>query len=86
MVISIGAVTTESVKVKVLVDQINEASTEQKRGIEQITKSIQSMEQVTQSSSANAEESAAAAQELTVQSNLMKGIVSSLSLMIEGTA
>lgn len=83
---SIAAVTSESVKVKVLVDQINVASTEQTRGIGQITKSIQSMERVTQSSAATAEQSAAAAQELTVQSNLMKQIVSSLSLMIEGAA
>ena len=86
VVMSIEAVTSESVKVKVLVDQINVASTEQTRGIGQITRSIQSMERVTQSSAATAEESAASAQDLTVQSNLMKEIVSSLSLMIEGAA
>jgi methyl-accepting chemotaxis protein len=86
VVTSIEAVTSESVKVKVLVDQINVASTEQTRGIGQITKSIQSMERVTQSSAATAEESASAAQELMVQSNLMKEIVGSLSVMIEGAA
>ncbi len=86
VVTSIEAVTSESVKVKVLVDQINVASTEQTRGIGQISRSIQSMERVTQSSAATAEESASAAQELTVQSNLMREIVSSLSLMIEGAA
>ena len=84
VVTSIEAVTSESVKVKVLVDQINLASTEQTRGIGQITKSIQSMERVTQSSAATAQQSASAAQELTVQSNLMKDIVSSLSMVIEG--
>jgi methyl-accepting chemotaxis protein len=86
VVTSIEAVTSESVKVKVLVDQINVASTEQTRGIGQIAKSIQSMERVTQSSAATAEESASAAQELMVQSNLMKEIVGSLSVMIEGAA
>jgi methyl-accepting chemotaxis protein/methyl-accepting chemotaxis protein-1 (serine sensor receptor) len=86
VVTSIEAVTSESVKVKVLVDQINVASTEQTRGIGQIARSIQAMERVTQSSAATAEESAASAQELTVQSNLMKEIVSSLSVMIEGAA
>jgi methyl-accepting chemotaxis protein len=86
VVVSIEAVTSESEKVKVLVDQINVASTEQTRGIGQITKSIQSMERVTQSSAATAEESASAAQELMVQSNLMKEIVGSLSVMIEGAA
>jgi methyl-accepting chemotaxis protein len=77
-------VTSESVKVKVYVDQINVASTEQTRGIGQIAKSISMMEKVTQGSAATAEESAAAAQELTVQSNLMNEIVSSLSLVVEG--
>jgi methyl-accepting chemotaxis protein len=82
--VSIQAVTSESVKVKVYVDQINVASTEQTRGIGQIAKSISMMEKVTQGSAATAEESAAAAQELTVQSNLMNEIVSSLSLVVEG--
>ena len=82
--VSIQAVTSESVKVKVYVDQINVASTEQTRGIGQIAKSISMMEKVTQGSAATAQESAAAAQELTVQSNLMNEIVSSLSLVVEG--
>jgi methyl-accepting chemotaxis protein len=81
---SIRSVTSESVKVKVFVDQINTASTEQTRGISQIAKSISMMEKVTQTSAATAQESAAAAQELTVQSDLMNEIVSSLSMVVEG--
>jgi methyl-accepting chemotaxis protein/methyl-accepting chemotaxis protein-1 (serine sensor receptor) len=81
---SILSVTSESVKVKVFVDQINAASTEQTRGIQQIAQSISAMEKVTQQSAATAQESAAAAQELTVQSDLMNQIVTSLSLVVEG--
>jgi methyl-accepting chemotaxis protein len=81
---SIAAVTSESVKVKVFVDQINTASTEQTRGISQIAKSISLMEKVTQTFAATAQESASAAHELTVQSDLMNDIVKSLSLVVEG--
>ena len=81
---SIRAVTTESVKVKSLVDQITVASTEQTRGITQIARSIAQMEQVTQASAATAEESAAAAQQLTAQSDLLNEIVTSLSLVVGG--
>jgi methyl-accepting chemotaxis protein len=84
--VSIQAVTSESVKVKALVDQINVASVEQTRGITQIARSIAQMEKVTQASAATAEESAAAAEQLTSQSDLLNDIVTSLSLVIGGKA
>jgi len=84
--ISIQAVTGESVKVKILVDQINTASNEQTRGITQIAKSISLMEKVTQSSASSAQESSAAAQDLTSESNLLNEIVSSLGVVIGGHA
>jgi methyl-accepting chemotaxis protein/methyl-accepting chemotaxis protein-1 (serine sensor receptor) len=83
---AIAAVTSESAKVKGFVDQINVASVEQTRGISQIAKSIASMEQVTQMSAATAEESAAAAQELKHQSDLMNDIVESLTMVVQGAA
>jgi methyl-accepting chemotaxis protein len=83
---AIAAVTCESAKVKGFVDQINVASVEQTRGISQIAKSIASMEQVTQMSAATAEESAAAAQELKHQSDLMNEIVESLTVVVQGKA
>jgi methyl-accepting chemotaxis protein/methyl-accepting chemotaxis protein-1 (serine sensor receptor) len=83
--VSIRAVTSESVKVKTLVDQINVASTEQTRGIGQIARSISEMERVIQASAASAEESAAAAEELTAQSDVLNGIVTSLGLVIGGS-
>ena len=42
------------------------------------------MEQVTQSSAANAEESAAAAEELSAQAERMKDVVESLRIMVDG--
>ncbi|MGD0580013.1 MAG: methyl-accepting chemotaxis protein, partial [Bryobacteraceae bacterium] len=55
---AIRAITEESGKVKTLVDEVNLGSQEQARGIEQIGKAITQMEQVTQKTAANAEESA----------------------------
>jgi methyl-accepting chemotaxis protein len=81
---SIHAVTVDSAKVKELVDQINTASTEQTRGINQIARAISQMEEVTQASAASADQSAAAAQELTAQSSRLNEIVDSLTLVIGG--
>jgi methyl-accepting chemotaxis protein len=81
---SIHAVTVDSAKVKELVDQINVASYEQTRGINQIAKAISQMEEVTQASAASADQSAAAAQELTAQSSRLNDIVDSLTLVIGG--
>jgi methyl-accepting chemotaxis protein/methyl-accepting chemotaxis protein-1 (serine sensor receptor) len=82
--VAIRAITEESSKVKVLVDEINLGSIEQSRGIEQITRSITQMENVTHSNAANAEESAAAAEELNAQAESMREIVRSLKNMVDG--
>ena len=81
---AIRAITEESAKVKTLVDEVNLGSQEQARGIEQIGKAITQMEQVTQKTAANAEESASAAEELTAQSQTLKDIVERLSAMVGG--
>jgi methyl-accepting chemotaxis protein/methyl-accepting chemotaxis protein-1 (serine sensor receptor) len=81
---SIRAITAESSKIKVLVDEINLGSVEQSRGIEQISRSITQMEQVTQASAANAEQGAAAAQELNAQAETLKDVVGRLRLMVQG--
>lgn len=67
---------------KVLVDQINQSSEEQGRGINQIGQAIQKMEQSTQKSAANAEESAAAAEELNAQSEQLLQVAATLSEMV----
>jgi methyl-accepting chemotaxis protein len=82
--VAIRAITEESAKVKVLVEEMSVGSQEQTRGIDQVAKAITQMEQVTQQTAANAEESAAAAEELNAQSETLKEIVNRLAMMVGG--
>ena len=79
--LAVRGITEESSKVKILVDEISLGSEEQTRGIEQVSKAIIQMEQVTQRSAAIAEEGASAAVELTAQSETLKDLVSQLSAL-----
>ena len=69
---AIREITEESTTIKTLVDEVNLGSQEQARGMEQIGKAITQMEQVTQKTAANAEESASAAEELNAQSESLE--------------
>ena len=80
----VATVIRDSASVKTLVDEVTLGSEEQSRGLQQISKSIMEMEQVTQTTAATAEESAAAAQELNAQSESLKDIVGNLSAMLGG--
>ena len=80
----IRQITADSQQVKTLVDEVSLGSEEQARGIEQISKSIVRMEQVTQATAASAEESAASAEELTAQSEALRSIVVRLMAMVGG--
>ncbi len=81
---AIRAITEDSGKIKILVDEVTLGSGEQSRGLEQIARAISQMEQVTQTTAANAEQSAAAAEELTAQSEAMKDVVAQLNAMVGG--
>jgi len=70
-----GAVKTET-------DEIGVASQEQARGIVQVSAAITQMNQVAQSTAAQAQESAAAAEELNAQSEALNGIVHRLTTMV----
>lgn len=78
----IRAITGESNKVKTLLDEVNLGSQEQVRGIEQIARAIGQMERLTQSTAANAQQSAAAAEELTAQSHAVRRVVGQLAAMV----
>jgi methyl-accepting chemotaxis protein/methyl-accepting chemotaxis protein-1 (serine sensor receptor) len=67
---------------RTLVDEVKLGSEEQTRGIEQIAKAVTQMEQVTQSTAANAEECAAAAEEMNSQSASVRETVLQLKVMI----
>jgi hypothetical protein len=77
--LAIRSITGESEKMKKLVEQICEGSTEQSIGIAQIYKAIQEMEKVTQSAAAGSEQTAAAAEGLNIQSEEIQSMVRTLS-------
>jgi methyl-accepting chemotaxis protein len=77
-------VTGSAGKVKELVAEIAAASGEQAQGVDQINKAVTTMNNVTQQTAASAEESASAAQELTAQSEQMKGVVGQLVALVTG--
>lgn len=75
----IRSIIGESSKMKVLVDEINSGSQEQSKGIDQVSRSIRQMEQVTQNNAASVQEAAVALDELTAQAALISDIVSGLT-------
>lgn len=81
---AIQEVTQDTVRVKVMIDEVSLGSEEQSRGIDQIGRAISQMEQVTQNTAANAEQGAAAAEQLSAQSAAMKEIVNRLEVMVGG--
>jgi methyl-accepting chemotaxis protein len=84
--VAIRSITAESSKIKVLVDEINQGSVEQSRGMDQISRSISEMESATQGSAASAEQGAAAAQQLNAQAETMKESVDRLRNLVVARA
>ena len=81
---AIRAVTNEAAKIKELVDDVNLSSQEQTSGIDQVVRAITQIEQVTQRNAATAEESASSVAELNAQSEILKGIVDQLTVVVGG--
>lgn len=81
---AIRKITEESVRIKMLVNEVNTGSQEQAVGMEQISRTITQMDQLTQATAASAEESASAAEELTTQSETLKELVARLTAMVGG--
>jgi len=71
-------------KVAALISEIAAASGEQSQGIGQINIAMTEMDKVTQQNAANAEESAAAAEELDAQAVTMKEMINQLAGLITG--
>ncbi len=85
VVVAIRMITERSEQVGILVDEVNTASQEQTRGIEQVSRSLVQIGQVTQSSAASAEQSAAASEQLTGQAHALRDIVQNLAALVGGT-
>ncbi|MGE5405375.1 MAG: methyl-accepting chemotaxis protein, partial [Candidatus Saccharibacteria bacterium] len=79
-------ISTGIVKVNELVSEVAAASQEQSQGIMQVNTAVSQMEKVTQQSAANAEESAAAAQELSAQAVTLNDIVEQFSALVNGSS
>ncbi len=74
-----------AMKIGQLVDEIATASNEQSHGIAQINIAVSEMDKVTQSTAANAEESASASEELNAQAEQMKTYVEDLMRVVGGS-
>jgi chromosome segregation ATPase len=80
---AVRSITDSAAKVKNLVDAVQQGSEEQARDIGQVTRSIAQLDSVTQGVAANAEESAAASEELSAQSGALRTIVGRLDRMVQ---
>jgi methyl-accepting chemotaxis protein len=66
------------------VDDANQSSQEQTRGIDEVAKAIAQIEQVAQRNAANAEETAPSAVELNAQSATLKELVARVTAIVGG--
>ncbi|MFA5182560.1 MAG: methyl-accepting chemotaxis protein [Syntrophales bacterium] len=81
---SFYAMGDEGKKTNSMIKEIHQAAQEQMQGIQQIATAVGSMDKVTQSTAASAEESASAAEELNAQAQQMKAFVGDLIAVIGG--
>ncbi len=65
-----------------LVSEVTTASREQSQGVEQITAAVAQMDKVVQGNAANAEEGAAAAEELNSQASMLKNALGELEVLV----
>ncbi len=82
---AVRAMTESSTRVKGLVDEVNLGSQEQARGMEQISRAIVQMEQVTQKTAAGAQQSASAGTELTGNATNLRTLVQEMREMVGAT-
>ncbi len=81
---TLGEITTAVASVNDLITEIAQSSSEQSRGIQQVNQAVAQMDHATQSSAANAEESAAAAEELSGQAIALDNVIAELRAMVTG--
>jgi methyl-accepting chemotaxis protein len=81
---ALAAIVGDAAKVSDLINGISRASQEQAQGVDQVNTSVSQMDKVTQANAAGAEESASAAEQLSVQAQTVKGIVEELTALVQG--
>jgi methyl-accepting chemotaxis protein len=77
-------ISTSTKSVTELIAEITAASSEQAQGVDQLNTAVASMDQITQSNAANAEETAASSEELSAQANQLKTMVGDLTTLVNG--
>ena len=78
----VGSITERTIKVKQLIDQVNQTGQEQAQGLAQIARAMAQMDQATTTTAANAEQRAAASEELSAQSQAMRDVITALQAMV----
>lgn len=79
---SLSQIVTKARDVDSVVAEIATASSQQNEGVRQVNSAVSQMDKVTQSNASNAEETAAAAEELTGQAEMMRANVSELMALV----
>ena len=79
---AVRSMTQSAVRVKALVDEVNLGSQEQTRGMEQISRTILQMEQVTQRTAAGAQQGASAGAELDTHASTLRDLVHEMRQMV----
>jgi methyl-accepting chemotaxis protein len=82
--LSLAQIVEKAHRVDVLVAEIATASQEQSQGIGQVNVAITQFDKVTQSNASNAEETAAASEELSAQAMTMRENVTDLMRLVDG--
>ncbi len=80
---SLSEIADKARKVDAIVAEIAQASQEQSQGVGQVNITVSQMDKVTQANASNAEETAAAAEELTAQSHSLQDAVVKLRGLVE---
>ena len=80
---AICAITESAAEVKRLVDGIGTSSEEQTRGVGRVVAAIAQIESVTQANAAGAQETAAAAEELSAQAAALRNVVGDIVALVE---
>ncbi len=81
---ALQAIVRDVSSVAELLDGISVASDEQALGVSQINKAVTEMDSITQANAAGSEQSASAAEQLSAQARLLKGIVDKLAMLVNG--
>jgi len=82
---SLKEIATGITKVTDLISEINHSSREQSVAVDQVSDALSQVDQITQSNTASAEESAATSEELSGQANHLREMISRFQLKDDGT-